>query len=202
MCFAGNPDWERLVARWLDDISTDDVERDVLLHVYNPCDLIRSLVHGWPDKLSDLVPMVFGTALTQDGVNRTIHGSLYWDGIPHTNVTNRVSLVYRDAMHWQTHRLMDAAWITDLDLLNLLGLRYVLIEQIGGNLLNTSEPHELRLHFMQDADLCTLPIPCEGSQLRDAGWNGAYSLDTFLEKYSDQIDAMISTYRSGFHFGP
>ncbi|MFG2999460.1 endonuclease NucS domain-containing protein [Streptomyces sp. NPDC048340] len=202
MCFAGNPDWERLVARWLDDVSADGVERDVMLHVYNPCDLIRSLVHGWPDKLSNLVPMTFGTALTQDGVNRTIHGSLYWDGIPHTDVAGRARLVYRDAMHWQTHRLMDEAWVTDLDLLGLLGLRYVLIEQIGGNPLSLSEAHELRLHFVQGADLCTLPIPCDGSQLRDAGWNGAYSLDTFLERYEDQIDAMISSYRSGFHFGP
>ncbi|MFF8696354.1 hypothetical protein ACF08W_29485 [Streptomyces sp. NPDC015144] len=30
----------------------------------------------------------------------------------------------------------------------------------------------------------------------------AFQADTFLEKYRDQFDAMISTYRSGFHFAP
>ncbi|MGW7082214.1 hypothetical protein ACWGH2_01770 [Streptomyces sp. NPDC054871] len=97
---------------------------------------------------------------------------------------------------------MDETWVTDLDLLSLLGLRYVLIEQIGGNPLLATEARELRLHFVQDEVLRTLPIPCEGSQLRDSGWNGAYTLDTFLETYEDQIDALVETYRTGFHFGP
>jgi hypothetical protein len=201
-CMARNPDWARLVERWLDDVSADGVERDVMLHVYNPCDLITSLVHGWPDKLSTLVPMTFGTALaTPDGDHRTIRGSLYWDGFAYPDMADRVRLVYRDAMHWQTHRLMDETWVADLDLLRMLGLRYVLIEQIGGDPLLVSEASELRLHFVQDEVLRTLPIPCEGAQLRDAGWNGAYSLDTFLETYEDQIDTLVETYRTGFHFG-
>ncbi|MEV1009851.1 endonuclease NucS domain-containing protein [Streptomyces sp. NPDC049881] len=201
-CTVRNPDWGSLVGWWLDDVSTDDVERDVVLHVYNPCDLIQSLVYGWPDKLSNLVPMTFGTALaTQGGDHRVIRGSLYWDGVACPDMADRMRLVYRDAMHWQAHRVMDESWRTDLDLLSLLGLRYVLIEQIGGKPLRVSEARELRLHFMQDEVPHTLPIPCEESQLRDAGWNGAYTLDTFLETYMDQIDAVVETYRSGSHFG-
>ncbi|WHX17702.1 endonuclease NucS [Streptomyces malaysiensis subsp. malaysiensis] len=201
-CFAGNPAWAQLVGRWLEDVSADSVERDVLLHVYNPCDLIQSLVHGWPDDLDRLVPMVWGTALTEFGTERTIRGSLYWDGTPQSRMADLASLVYRDSIHWITHRTMGESWIADLDLLSLFGLHYVLIEQIGGNPLDASTADELRFHFVQDDRLCTLPIPCEGSLLRNAGWHGAYTLSTFLEQHCDQIDAMVANYRSGLHFAP
>lgn len=196
----GNLDWAVLVDWWLADVAAQPPDMDVVLSVYNPCDLVGALIYGWPDDLALRVPRIFGTAGTRGGPYRTINGFLYWDGRSIPNLRDRVRTVYRDALSWAVARTAGASWEYDWTLLERLGLHYVLIEHIGDNPLSWSEGDEAALWIVRDGQ--ARRIGSTGQALSEEGWNGAYSLPTFLDEHGDQIDLLIGEYRRALGVQP
>lgn len=196
----GNEDWPVLVHQWLADVAAQPTESDVLLHVYNPCDLICSFLHGWPDDLSLKVPMLFGTAMTHEGPHRSIRGSLYWNGITVPDIAGRVRRVYEDPFRWSVARVAGEGWQFDIRLIKELGLRYVFIEHIGKNPFMSSENDQIAFWMLRNGHPSRLTAPF--NELHEEGWNGAYTLDSFIDQHRVQLNALVAEYRRVLAFQP
>lgn len=127
---AGNAPWTQLMRFWFEEVSRHPTDSDVLVHVYNPCDLIQTLVYGLssPGALVNYAPSVLGFALRKDAVSKGVLGNLYWDGNAVPDLLARVRLVYPHPHVYLAHRFAGDVWDVDQDLVSLLGLRYVLVE--------------------------------------------------------------------------
>jgi hypothetical protein len=191
-----NADWSALLRRWLGDVGAAPAESEVLLHVHNPCDLIATLVHGWPDDLDRCTPMLFGIARTAAGPHRIIRGTLYWNGTPVPDLADRVRAVYRDPMAWKTAntRSRDALLIESLE------LRYVFFEHVSDSVTPSTSDEEATIWAVMDESPARFTAPF--TELRDDGWHGMYALPTFLDEHRGQIDALVSTYRDTLSLSP
>ncbi|MCX4548489.1 endonuclease NucS [Streptomyces sp. NBC_01267] len=147
---AGNHEWESLMEGWLDEVSPKVGDGDVGLHVYNPCDLLQAIIHGWPDRMEKLLPMVMGEAVPRQGLRSSVRGVLCWNGrgMP---LPDAVRLVYRDPLFLMSNVYAGTAWERDRELLDLLGLHYVLLESIGParTEASASDEHRIWMHHEQ-----------------------------------------------------
>lgn len=126
---AGNPRWSRLIDLWLDEVEIHHPNADVVLKVYNPCDLMGSLVHsGLGQDLNDLMPEIEG-ALDLPGVHgRMLHGALVWNGRRADVAAESIRSIYPTPSDWAIRRGSGGVWESDLKLLAALGLQYALVE--------------------------------------------------------------------------
>lgn len=125
----GNPEWTHLVELWLDEVQERHPDADVMLRVYNPCDLMAALVHsGLGNDLPELLPQVEGGLDLAGAEGRILHGCLVWNGEGAETAANTVRTIYRSPADWATQRAAGLVWETDLALLHALGLRYALVE--------------------------------------------------------------------------
>ena len=76
---AGNKDWEILVPAWLESVAEESGDTDVWIKVYNPCDLVQTILFGWPDRVLEYMPLIEGRAGRATGEILLI-GELCWDG--------------------------------------------------------------------------------------------------------------------------
>ncbi|HEY2763588.1 MAG TPA: endonuclease NucS domain-containing protein [Pseudonocardiaceae bacterium] len=196
----GNQDWTVLVQHWLADVAAQRAESDVVLHVYNPCDLICSFTHGWPDDLSMRLPMLFGTATTHEGPRRSIRGSLYWNCIPVPDIAGHVRRVYEDPLRWSIARVTGGSWKFDMRLIEQLGLRYMFIEYIGENPFMHSDGDHVSLWMLRNGHPSRLTAPFK--ELHEEGWYGADTLDSFIEQHCAQLEALVAEYRHVLGFQP
>lgn len=114
----GNGDWEILVRAWLNRMATYPRDSDIGLHIYNPCDLIQTIVFGWPDRVNGYEPMVFGFAERPQGDDCCIiRGSLCWDGKPRADIRHQVHRIYKDPASWMAARYGGLTWIHDQNLI-------------------------------------------------------------------------------------
>jgi len=189
-CLASNPAWMQLVDGWLTDVSRRPHPSDVILSIYNPCDLLGALIHGWPDDLDELIPTVLGMALTAAGPHHSIHGSLAWNGRPVRDLNEIVKALYRDPMAWMAFRAHGATAEPDELLVDLLGLQYILLEYYGANPFNP-----------EAADLTALWLVRDGQALRldlehESDWPELEPLGYFLSTHRAAIQSLITQYRS------
>jgi hypothetical protein len=118
-----------LVRAWLKRVAAYPGDSDIGLHMYNPCDLVQTIVFGWPDRLNDYEPMVLGFAERPQADDCCmIRGSLCWDGKPRADIRRQVHSIYKDPVSWMTARYGGITWIHDQNLIERLGLCYVLLE--------------------------------------------------------------------------
>lgn len=128
---AGNADWGLLVPAWLGKVAEDPAVNDVVLDVYNPCDFVGALYHGWPDNLQRFIPLLIGGAAREDGTGSAIVGGLYWDGWGGLDIGDRITSVYPEPADWLVGNYGGLKWLHDSVLIKELGLRYMLIEYSG-----------------------------------------------------------------------
>ncbi len=197
---AGNEDWTKLVRYWLDEVATHPTDSDVMLHVYNPCDLIQTLIYAWPDRLEKYVPMLLGLALRRDAPHRRIRGGLYWNGIHVPDLADRVRLVYRDPYAWLAARYGGIAWYYDQMLTEALGLRYVIFEEVFDTPITRGGDEQTALLMVRDGQPQRITEPFD--ELLEEGWQGAYMLDRFLVQHLPQVDALVRQYRYELGFQP
>ncbi len=125
----GNPRWARLLGLWLDEIEQTHPSADVVLHVYNPCDLMAALVHsGLGGDLQRLLPQIEGGLDLPGEDGRLLQGTLVWDGTPVSKAVAAIESVYARPSDWGIARASGGVWAEDLRLLEALGLRYDLFE--------------------------------------------------------------------------
>lgn len=196
-----NEDWSVLVRQWLDDVASAPEESDVVLDIYNPCDLITTLVHGWPQDLEKFTPTLLGITRTASGSHRVIRGTLYWNGNPVPNLAERVRAIYRDPMAWVAACTYGDNRVRDTLLIALLELRYVFIEHVTEGPTPPSADNAVAMWVISD-DNSPRRVEAPFTELRQEGWNGAYTMDTFLEEHRDQVDTLVNTYRNELSFWP
>lgn len=125
----GNPEWKLLVRAWLERVAEQSGDIDVVLWIYNPCDLIQTVIYGWPDELAQWEPRIKAVAHFPDGSRSIVQGMLCANstgGAP--GFHHYAHEVYRDPVSWMTTRYGGTTWISDLDLVRRLGLRYMMLE--------------------------------------------------------------------------
>jgi hypothetical protein len=128
-CLFGNPRWKRLLNLWLDEVEGNHPSADVVLHVYNPCDLMAALVHGGLDSdLDRLVPQIEAALDPPADGGRLLSGVLMWSGQPVARAVEDVRNVYSRPGDWGIARASGGVWETDLALLEALGIEYQLLE--------------------------------------------------------------------------
>ncbi|MFD4787536.1 endonuclease NucS domain-containing protein [Streptomyces sp. NPDC058459] len=201
--FAGNHEWESLVDGWLDEVGPKVGEGDVGLHVYNPCDLLQAIIHGWPDRMEKLLPMVMGEAVPRQGLRHLVRGVLCWNGRG-MSLPDAVRLVYRDPLFLISNMYGGTVWARDRELLDLLGLHYVLLEKIGpvGSGATVEDEHRIWIHREQSPRVYS-------SDTDPRGYAQAYasieadgeivSIGQYLHRHSHEVELVAREYRAFTH---
>jgi hypothetical protein len=135
---SGNPEWSILVPAWLEHSTEYPGDVNVWVKVHNPCDLVQTIVYGWPNKVLNYMPLVEGK-VSRPGVGEIfLVGELCWDGRSGKNVPEHIGEVYREPLDWLMAQHDGTTWIFDRMLFKRMGLRYILHEVVVD--LAPSEP--------------------------------------------------------------
>ncbi|MFD8079354.1 endonuclease NucS domain-containing protein [Streptomyces sp. NPDC059718] len=200
---SGNCEWESLVGGWLDDVSQKVEDGDVGLHVYNPCDLLQTIIHGWPDRLDEFLPMVMGEATRAEGLPSTVRGALCWNGqgMP---LPEAVQLVYGDPHRLISNMYAGTMWQRDRELLDLLGLHYVLLEKIGPSRARSSAVDERRIWVENEQGVCvyssiTQPYDFARAYAEITADGEIVSVEQYLNRYSREVEMVAREYRAVIH---
>jgi hypothetical protein len=198
-CLAGNEQWTELMGTWLETVEQWGGEYDVEVHIFNPCDFLGALVHGLPQRIVDyrteimaprmapLLPMIAAVARPRDEtrVSSVLQGGLQWDGTVTPALQRRVKIVYRDPLAWACHHYGGSTWQADSELLELLGLWYVINVQVLA-LNGASEFETIR-------DYTVLPSALDAQTVEANG--GLHSLDEFVQRHAEEIYLLVQDYR-------
>ncbi|OWA08849.1 hypothetical protein B9W62_13700 [Streptomyces sp. CS113] len=200
---AGNPVWESLVAGWLDEASEKVGYGDIGLHIYNPCNLLQAIIHGWPSRLEEFLPMVMGEAVSDEGQHSSVRGALCWNGRG-MSLPEAVRLVHQDSLALMSNMYGGTMWERDRELLELLGLQYVLLEKIGPGQAETSAVDERRVwvrHTQGARAYSARANPSAYAQAcADIAANGEIiSVTQYLNKHSREVELVAREYRAFIH---
>ncbi|MEU8344916.1 endonuclease NucS domain-containing protein [Spirillospora sp. NPDC048832] len=196
---AGNEQWTELMGAWLENVEQWDGEYDVEVHIFNPCDLLGTLIHGLPQRtvdyrtevigprMTELVPMIAAVAVPRDKsrVSSLLQGGLQWDGTPVAAFQRQVKSIYPTPLSWASHHYGGITWEADRRLLKLMGLWHVIHVQMlapdgsGG---------------FEAVDGCVgLPSALDAQTVEASG--GLHSLDAFIQHHAEEIYLLIQEYR-------
>ncbi|MCX4757096.1 endonuclease NucS domain-containing protein [Kitasatospora purpeofusca] len=190
----------RTLVRAARAIAQEPGDVDVTLRVYNPCDLVQAIVHGWPDELDRWQPGVIATAEFADGTRSVVQGMLCADGYGAPGFLDMVHVVYRDPIKWMTTRYGGVTWEYDQGLLGLLGLRYVLLEIVGDGPEFPAPEDERGLWLVEDGQ--SMRISSDDPEEFSTAWqslcfNGnLMTLRGFLAAHRHEVDALRVEYLS------
>ncbi len=120
------------------------------------------------------------------------------------SLPDAVRLVYRDPLVLMSNMYAGTVWERDRELLDLLGLRYVLLEKIGpvGAQTAVAEEHRIWIHHDQGARVYS-------SDRDPRGYAQAYatvaadgeivSIGQYLNRHSHEVELVAREYRAFTH---
>lgn len=180
----GNRSWTELADAWIDDVAATAGEYDIAAKVYNPCDLVTSLVHGWrTPMLRRLVPRLSIALDAPLPQGRIVEGVLAWTGDV-CDIAEGFASVYLDDSTWMVRRATGVVWESDLALLDAWHLRYIVCEFPSAALLVPVGTNLARIPLNRDESAGRWEVP------------GLEPFPEFLEEHADQIDGLVSRLRS------
>ncbi|WAE75927.1 endonuclease NucS [Streptomonospora nanhaiensis] len=189
---AGNEDWSALMRAWFAEISADSDLTDVRVSIYNPCDLLQTFFWGLldPERPFELyTPSISALAWDSSRLRRITLGALAWDGQYRPDLMKRIEMVFSDAHHYAVYHHYGEVWRHDPLLLELLGLRYVLVDME----LGAAAPRVSRLQLFEDDHLQqVLGPPCESPYVRPDG--KLFLLTDFVSAHRNEMHAFIGEY--------
>lgn len=125
----GTPEWSETISLWLDEMATTYPRADVAIAIFNPCDVIGSIVNTVTDEDSDSMPSLELQVIVDGEVERVVHGTLVWDNdVENPDLGAAFDDVYGDVMRWGIARNFGETWVFDLDLCRQTGLAYACVE--------------------------------------------------------------------------
>ncbi|MFG3424884.1 endonuclease NucS domain-containing protein [Streptomyces californicus] len=200
---AGNQEWESLVGGWLDEVSQKVGDGDVGLHIYNPCNLLQAIIRGWPNRLEEFLPMVMGEAVFDQGRPSSVRGALCWNGRG-MSLPEAVRLVYRDPLFLMSNMYGGTVWERDQELLELLGLQYVLLEKIGPGQTEVSAIDERRIWVRHEQGVraysSLADLSAYAQAYADIAANGEIiSVTQYLGRHSREVELVAREYRAFVH---
>ncbi|MFG2814355.1 endonuclease NucS domain-containing protein [Streptomyces sp. NPDC048410] len=197
----GNPEWEMLVRAWLERVAEQPGDIDVVLWIYNPCDLIQTVIYGWPDELTLWEPRIKAVARFPDGSHSVAEGRLCANstgGAP--GFHHYVHEVYRDPASWMATRYGGTTWMTDLDLVRRLGLRYMMFEIVSDHPGPPAPEDERGLWLVEDGQAIRYssdaPEFAMAWQLNTYGGEFV-TLRDFLTTYRHEVNTLRIEYLGG-----
>jgi hypothetical protein len=197
---AGNDAWTILVDNWCDGVADRPEERDVVLRIFNPADLIQTFMLAQVGRLDEAKPRILGVATSpDDGSAVVLEGGLYWNGRPVDNLKRRVQMIYLEATSWIAHKAMGATWWLDRELVELLNLSYVGFEHLVESPARGPEQDPVIL-LVRDGVAQRFTLPAR--ELLEEGWQGLYPLGDFLRAHQDQVNDLLEDYPHGGAFEP
>jgi Endonuclease NucS len=203
---AGNGDWDILIPAWLESAAEYPGDIDVWLKVYNPCDLVQTILFGWPDRVLEYMPLVMGRVGRRTDGEVLLVGELCWDGRSGVNVPEHIAEVYRDPLHWLMARDAGMAWVYDKKLLKRMGLRYILHEIILQPVPSDPgvlAPREWTIWIVKDGKekrVTTRELDEYYGVLAELNREGEMlSVDEYLAANPGQVDAAVRNYLYYIH---
>lgn len=191
-----------MVPAWLESVAQYPGDIDVRLKVFNPCDLVQTILFGWPHKVLKYMPLVEGWVGRRADGEILLIGELSWDGRSGVNVPEHIGEVYRDPLHWLTARNAGTAWAYDRKLLKHMGLRYTLREVVLESVLSEPgvlAPREWTIWTAENGKVrcVTTRHPDEyNAMLVKLNRDGEMlSVEDYLATNSGQVDAAVRNYR-------
>lgn len=133
----GNDAWAAVVEAWLDEIEFELLSGDVALAIWNPGDILSSVMKTLASDDGDALPKLEAQLIRGDDVVRTITGLLVWEKTA-TRATLREAfqMIYDgDAFRWAVAHSLGETRYFDIDLCSATGLRYACIEFLPGDRL-------------------------------------------------------------------
>ena len=181
----GNPHWSDVIPRWLAEVAATSPELDVVVQVFNPCDLTTTLVYGWPGALPSYIPRTTAAVDAPLPRGKLLDCCLAWTGRPCADLLGAFRGVFPSDMDWAFGRVSGAGWRDDLALLDAWGLEYVAVELTReGSSLVTVAGDGLRR------------TPCGRTPSGGFEVPGFRSLPEFVATYSTEIDELVTRLRA------
>lgn len=188
-CLRSSPDWRSTLTAWIDDVANTVPDKSVACRVYNPGDLMASLVFGWPDDIGSFLPSIDALVEAPPPEGRVVRGTLVWTGAQPDSIFEAIYSVYADPFDWAMARTFDTARESDRELLARLNLRYALFE--WSSQFTTTTLLELRDGRLER----TLP---EGREDGTAIWDYARPLPKFLSDHAEEITSVVEHFRASY----
>ncbi|MBR7826627.1 DUF91 domain-containing protein [Actinospica sp. MGRD01-02] len=133
---AGCGAWELLPA-WLSDAGRAHPNADFLITVNNPLDLVSSVIHGYPDRMTEYAPMLKCQVFEAGQRVIALEGALVWNGRMSWDLHERIDELFGGKLGW-------AAQKGDVELeqiaLEIAGLRHAMVEVDTDGALHMIEP--------------------------------------------------------------
>jgi hypothetical protein len=132
-CLFGNPNWESIVAAWLDEVESEASDAEIALAVFNPCDVVGSIVNTLTgDQASNSLPHLECQLIRGSEVIRSVVGTLiYRRRAANVDVEIAFKQVYGDVSGWGIARNVGETWLLDVDLCEQVGLEYACFEFVA-----------------------------------------------------------------------
>lgn len=128
VALALNLECESLVTAWLEEIGPSTGEYDVAAQIYNPSDLIGTLVHGLDRPEFDrLIPKIQLGIDAPGDKGRMLEGILTWNG-KQVDIERSFRKVFKEDVDWSTYRSTGFIWEQDPLLLRVWNLKYSFFE--------------------------------------------------------------------------
>jgi hypothetical protein len=180
---SSNPTWLSISNRWLEEIADLPYAVEVGALVFNLCDFISAIAHGWPDNLDGYLPMLDFIAIREGRVVRRLRGCLV-----HRETCNGLvsafEAVYGDTFRWMLGGYLHDPVTSDEVLLELLGIEYAAFEWGAEN----SDGVLLEL-----ADGTLTRRPPDEFDNGTPVWHGAYPLPELILDFQDEFSALAAT---------
>lgn len=144
----GNPLWEEIVEALLAEMETSTPTAEIVVAIFNPCDVIGSIVNTLTG--GDSMPRLACQVVIDGEVTREVVGTLVSEpGNDLVGICRAFEETYDDVFQWGLARNLAATWTYDIELCRRVGLVYacaeflpeaegVWLEVTDGDLIRTS----------------------------------------------------------------
>jgi len=196
---SGNPDWTALLDLWLTGVSRHPADTDVMVHTYNPCDLRGRWSTAWTEGSTNSYQASSASQPTKVAPSTPYGGALYWNGVTVPDIAGLISVIYSEPFAWAAAGFAGIRWGYDLELIELLGLRYMLYERTGDNPFGPVQEGDEQAMWMVCGGVPTrMTAPFQ--ELQDEGWKGTYGLSEFVFHHLPHLQEVVREYRRQLTF--
>ena len=186
-CLTRTDVWRDCLLAWLDEAAATTPEVDIFCNVYNLCDFIKSILFGWPDRLSAYLPYIRAGIGAPPPSCRMLVGSLTWSG-ERVQVSDVVHSIYAEPFEWAVAANLECAWERDLELLEKLNLTYSLIEwsdeHRSGSILSLVNGRLIRT--------ATTIVLDDGRPAFESVW----PVSEFIRVHASEVQRVVNNFRS------
>lgn len=182
-----------VVNKWISELGTTTGRYDAVAQIYNPSDILNTLVHGFGrPEFSRLLPKIELALDAPPGVGKLLQGILTWDGTV-VDLDSTLREVYEDDYEWSLAQNVGTIWQKDLDLLEAWHLSYTFFE------FRSNEDHPSILRMQDDR---IIRVSCRTDFLGRLVTPEAEPFPDFLEAHKSMVSSIVNRLRRSLTIFP